>query len=458
MTLAQPIITGAPYDELRARTTGTVVARGERRLRRTGLAVEPRHRGPARRRGRRAHSAGRRGGRAFRRPTRAGRHPTGDRPRRHLRVRRRAARQHRRARRVRRAPGGLGPRRGRREVAAGRAGRGAATGSRRCPARSPTSASSATPRAVAWVRWPAPTGWPPIGSARSRSSPATASYAGPHPPSTPTSSSRCAAARARSASSPRSSSTSCASPCSTAGRCGSTASTPPTVIERWRAWSADAAGGRHHVVRAVPAAGDAGRAAAAGGPADAVGALRVDRGRRGGRRPFAEMRAAAPVLLDDVADKPYTAIDSVHTDPLDPMPAHRGRHGAQRLPGGGRGRAARADRPGVDVAAGAGRGPADGRRDRAAPATHESAFCSRDAAYSVLIVGIPGVPGVAGARRGRCSTRCGRGPAGIGCRTSRSTRRNCPSAYDEWTRARLRHAIRTYDPHGVIAIGRAFTA
>ena len=28
----------------------------------------------------------------------------------------------------------------------------------------------------------------------------------------------------------------------------------------------------------------------------------------------------APVILDDAALKPYTAIDSVHADPVDPMP------------------------------------------------------------------------------------------------------------------------------------------
>ena len=41
-----------------------------------------------------------------------------------------------------------------------------------------------------------------------------------------------------------------------------------------------------------------------------------------GERRFAAIRAAAPVILDDVAHKPYTAIDSVHTDPLDPTPAY----------------------------------------------------------------------------------------------------------------------------------------
>jgi hypothetical protein len=34
------------------------------------------------------------------------------------------------------------------------------------------------------------------------------------------------------------------------------------------------------------------------------------------------MRAAAPLLVDDVRVKPYTEIDSVHTDPLDSMPVH----------------------------------------------------------------------------------------------------------------------------------------
>ena len=39
-----------------------------------------------------------------------------------------------------------------------------------------------------------------------------------------------------------------------------------------------------------------------------------------GRRLLDEIRAVAPVVLDDAAVKPYTAIDSVHADPVDPMP------------------------------------------------------------------------------------------------------------------------------------------
>ena len=49
---------------------------------------------------------------------------------------------------------------------------------RRCPARSPTSASSATPPAAGSGRWPAPTGSPSTRCAPSRSSPATACSAG----------------------------------------------------------------------------------------------------------------------------------------------------------------------------------------------------------------------------------------------------------------------------------------
>ncbi len=85
-----------------------------------------------------------------------------------------------------------------------------------------------------------------------------------------------------------------------------------------------------------------------------------------GERRFAAIRAAAPVLLDDVAAQ------AVHRDrlgahgPAGPDAVVRGGRGAVRLrPGGGR-RAARPDRAGIGIAAGAGGGAADGwgRRPR----------------------------------------------------------------------------------------------
>ena len=84
-----------------------------------------------------------------------------------------------------------------------------------------------------------------------------------------------------------------------------------------------------------------------------------------GAERFAAMRAAAPVILDDVADKPYTAIDSVHTDPLDPTPASEAAAVLTDFPAEAVDALLELTGPGVAVAADPGRGAADGRRDRA---------------------------------------------------------------------------------------------
>jgi hypothetical protein len=39
---------------------------------------------------------------------------------------------------------------------------------------------------------------------------------------------------------------------------------------------------------------------------------------------LAPMRAAAPALIDTVAEMPYVAVDSIHADPTDPMPVYDG--------------------------------------------------------------------------------------------------------------------------------------
>lgn len=170
-----------------------------------------------------------------------------------------------------------------------------------------------------------------------------------------------------------------------------------------------------------------------------------------GERWFAAMRAAAPVILDDVADKPYTAIDSVHTDPLDPTPAYEAGNVLTDFP------AEAADAllalTGPDAAS-----PQILVEVRqlggafARPGGHPSAFASRGAAYSLLVVGISEIPGVedhadaildalqpwAGARRLPNFT---------------FEPEQYVDAYDEVTLARLRRAIRTYDPDGVMTIG-----
>lgn len=170
-----------------------------------------------------------------------------------------------------------------------------------------------------------------------------------------------------------------------------------------------------------------------------------------GERRFAAMRGAAPVILDDVAHKPYTAIDSVHTDPLDPTPAHEAAAVLTDFPQEAADTLLELTGPGsqspqvlVEVR------QLGGAFARAGE--HPSAFGSRDAAYSLLTVGIAGVPGVeehadAILRAVRPWTGGHRLP------NFTFTPQEYVDAYDEVTIARLRRAIRTYDPDGVMAVG-----
>ena len=94
----------------------------------------------------------------------------------------------------------------------------------------------------------------------------------------------------------------------------------PAVIDRWRSWSADLpeAATTSFVILQLPDA--------PGFPPPLAGRMSI--GIRflwvgedaEGARLLEGMRSVAPVILDDVAVKPYAAIDSVHADPVDPMP------------------------------------------------------------------------------------------------------------------------------------------
>ena len=170
-----------------------------------------------------------------------------------------------------------------------------------------------------------------------------------------------------------------------------------------------------------------------------------------GERRFAPMRAAAPVMLDDVADKPYTAIDSVHTDPLDPTPAHEAAAVLTDFPA-----------EAVDALlalAGPGSGSPQvlvevrqmgGAIARAASTTAPSPHATSP--YSLLVVGIAEVPGV---EDHAAAILAAMRPWTGGHRLPNFTftPQEYTDAYDEVTLARLRRAIRTYDPDGVMAIG-----
>ena len=174
-----------------------------------------------------------------------------------------------------------------------------------------------------------------------------------------------------------------------------------------------------------------------------------------GERRFAEIRESAPVLLDDVALKPYTAIDSVHTDPLDPTPAYEAAAVLTGFP------AEAADA--LLALTGAGSASpqvlVEVRQMGGATArggAHESAFCARGTAYSLLTVGIAGTPGV---EAHADAILAALEPWTDGHRLPNFTfaPEDYVDAYDEATLSRLRRAIRTYDPLGVMAIGRVLS-
>ena len=137
-----------------------------------------------------------------------------------------------------------------------------------------------------------------------------------------------------------------------------------TVIDRWRRWSADlpeeaTTSFALFQLPRMPGVPDqlAERLrcrSATSGPVTREGSALVRRDARSRARPPRRCRAQA---LHRRGLGPHR--------PARPAPGPRGRRGAHRLPGRGRGRPAGDDRARLGIAAGPGRGTPDGRRDRA---------------------------------------------------------------------------------------------
>lgn len=170
-----------------------------------------------------------------------------------------------------------------------------------------------------------------------------------------------------------------------------------------------------------------------------------------GERWFAAMRAAAPVILDDVSEKPYTAIDSVHTDPLDPTPAFEAADVLTDFPAEAVDALLALTGPGVPspqiLVEVRQLGGAYAR-----PGEHPAAFASRAAGYSLLLVGISEIPGVEDHSAAVLEAMA----PWVGDHRLPNftfTPEEYVDAYDEVTLARLRRARRTYDPDGVLMIG-----
>jgi hypothetical protein len=173
-----------------------------------------------------------------------------------------------------------------------------------------------------------------------------------------------------------------------------------------------------------------------------------------GERRLDQLRAVAPVVLDDAALKPYTAVDSVHADPVDPMPvidpsilmSDFPREAAARLLAVA-GHDSGSSLVMVEVRQ---MGGAYARQPE-----HPDAFDHRDAQFSVLCIGMApdprSVPDAQALFAALAPWDTGRvwpnfGPVDDEC----SARR----AYDEATRERLAAIVRTYDPDGVLTVGR----
>jgi FAD/FMN-containing dehydrogenase len=171
-----------------------------------------------------------------------------------------------------------------------------------------------------------------------------------------------------------------------------------------------------------------------------------------------ELRAAAPVLLDDAAVKPYSEIDSVHADPVDPMPVHdpgllltdfTEATAARLLAVAGPGTGSPQVLVEVRQLGGA----------YARPAAHPDAFCHRGAGYSVLAVGMAVDPTARPHAERLFGALATEDTGGIWpnfgpARDARTARR----AYDPPTLARLSAVARRYDPLGVLQAGRHLRA
>jgi FAD/FMN-containing dehydrogenase len=170
---------------------------------------------------------------------------------------------------------------------------------------------------------------------------------------------------------------------------------------------------------------------------------------------FAPMRQAAPVILDGIGEYPYTAVDAVHADPIDPMPSHEQAVLLKEFT---------ADTAAAFLAStGAGSGSpqvmAEVRQLGGAYARqgqHAAAFDARDAGFSVLLVGMPQIPGTLEHGEAVIAALApwaydGMWPNFRPAHDTATTR----AAYRPTTLARLRATAQAYDPTGVLTMGVA---
>lgn len=178
-----------------------------------------------------------------------------------------------------------------------------------------------------------------------------------------------------------------------------------------------------------------------------------------GAQVLALMRAAAPLVIDAVGIMPYAALGRIHSDPVDPLPAHEGHALLAGFPAQAAERLVAAAGPGsgspqivVEVRQLGGAVETDGAT------VTPSAFCRREAAFSLFSVGIAAPPvGEAVAAHGvalREAMAPWTAPGALpnfapGVDADRFRRVYTPEVLD-----RLRALSATYDPAHVLVAGR----
>jgi hypothetical protein len=229
------------------------------------------------------------------------------------------------------------------------------------------------------------------------------------------------------------------------------------VIDRWRGW-ADALpeqGTTSFVIFQLPPTPDvppplAGRMS--------LGVRFVWTGQpEEGARLLNEMRAVAPVILDDAMLRPYAEIDHVHADPVDPMPVVDPAILLNDFP------AEAAER--LLAVAGYGSGSPQVMVEvrhlggaYAREGAHPSAFSHRAARFSVLTVAVAADEDMATGALAHADEvfmaladwDTGGVWPNFGIPHDAVSARRC---YDEPTLARLREVVATYDPQGVLQAG-----
>jgi len=232
----------------------------------------------------------------------------------------------------------------------------------------------------------------------------------------------------------------------------------PRVIDVWRSWSAalpEQASTSFALFQLPPIPGV---------PPQLAGRLTLglrfawtgETGR--GARLLDEIRGVAPVILDDAAIKPYTAIDSVHADPVDPMPIidpatlltdFTAETAEQLLALAGPGSGSPQVLVEVRQLGGA----------YARVGQHPSAFDHRDARYSVLVVGMAPDPATRPHAERVFAALTPWDTGGVwpnfGPPHDVDTARR---AYRPDTLERLAEISRTYDPRGVLQAGACIRA